>query len=77
VSKRFLKKLLEETIAELEKPSNTRQGIDGFRQTDSDLKEHTFKASVNGVKAQVIKELTSPTYKIDPRILKIRGSKIT
>ena len=69
MSKRFLKKLLEETIAELEKPSNTRQGIDGFRQTDSDLKEHTFKASVNGVKAQVIKELTSPTYKIDPRIL--------
>jgi hypothetical protein len=69
VSKRFLKKLLEETIAELEKPSNTRQGIDGFRQTDSDLKEHTFKSSVNGVKAQVIRELTSPTYRIDIRVL--------
>lgn len=69
MSKRFLKKLLNETIEELEKPSNAKQGIDGFRQTDSDLKEHTFRSSVNGVKAQIIRELTSPTYNIDLRVL--------
>ena len=69
MSRRFLKKLLNETIVELQKPANTKKGPAGFRETDSDLKEHTFKSSVNGVKAQVIKELTSPTYNIDLRIL--------
>ena len=69
MSRRFLKKLLLETQAELQKPSNIKQGKDGFRQSDSDLKEHTFRSSVNGVKAEILRELTSPSYNIDLTVL--------
>lgn len=67
MSKKFLKKMLIEVQRELEQSSG--KGKTNFRLTTADLKEHRFRSSVNGVKNEVMRELISPTYNIDPRIL--------
>jgi len=57
MSKRFLDKLLKETIKELKKPANDPKKGLGFRELESDVKVHRISASVNGVKNQVYIQL--------------------